>query len=98
MVSYIEGILKISNLLLAFIAGGIGLSLIRHSFKERKLAAWKYLAVALVLFAVQEVLGALRAFRIFTSPFLTHVNVSVLLAFILCALVVQLNILKVRSR
>jgi hypothetical protein len=92
MVSYIEGMLKIANLFLALIAGGIGLSIIRHSIKERKLAAWKYLAIALVLFAFQEILGALRAFNIFRSPFLTHVNVSVLLAFLLIALVVQINV------
>ena len=83
MVSYLEGILKIANLFLAFVAGGIGISLIKSSFRNKKLAAWKYLAFALLFFAVQEILGALRAFNVYESPFLTHINVSIILGFLM---------------
>ena len=64
MVSYIEGILKIANLFLVLVAGGVALSIFAHAWKKPELRAWKALIVALVLFAVQQVLGALRAFGI----------------------------------
>ena len=94
MVSYVEGILKIANLFLAFVAGGIGLSLIKSSFKKPKLRAWKFLAFALIFFAVQEILGAFRAFNIYESSFLTHVNVSIILLFLIWALIVQINVVR----
>lgn len=94
MVSYIEGILKIANLFLALVAGGIAISLFHHAWRNRQLRAWRPMIVALVLFAVQMVLGALRAFNIYESPFLTHVNVSVLLVFLIWALIVQIGVVK----
>ena len=94
MVLYLEGILKIANLFLVFVAGGIGISIIMNSFKNKKLAAWKYLTIALILFAVQQVLGALRAFKIYESSFLTHINVSILLGFMIVALIIQILIVK----
>lgn len=94
MVSYIEGILKIANLFLAVVAGGIALSMFSHAWKKVELRAWKPLIIALVLFVVQQILGALRAFGIFQSPFLTHINVSLLLAFLIWALVLQIGVVK----
>ncbi len=88
----IEGILKLANLFLALIAAAIGIGLFKSSFKDQILRAWKPLAVALILFSVQQILGALRAFGIYESPFLTHINVSVLLGFLIYALVLQINI------
>ena len=96
MVSYIEGILKIANLFLALVAGGIALSMFSHAWKNKELRAWKALIIALVLFVVQQVLGALRAFGIYESSFLTHVNVSVLLAFLIWALALQIGVLKTK--
>lgn len=92
MAFYIEGILKLANLFLALVAAAIGIGLFRSSFKDRILRAWKPLAVALVLFAVQQILGALRAFGIYESAYLTHVNVSVLLGFLIYALILQINV------
>jgi len=57
LVQYLEGLLKIANLFLALIAGAIGISLIRISHKKKKLNAWVILIIALMFFAVQEVLG-----------------------------------------
>ena len=96
MVSYIEGILKIANLFLALVAGGIALSMFSHAWKNKELRAWKALIIALVLFVVQQVLGALRAFGIYESSFLTHVNVSILLAFLIWALIMQIGVVKVK--
>ena len=92
--AYIEGVLKIANLFLAVTAGGLGLTLIKRSFTDKKMRAWKYLAVILVLFAFQEVLGSLRAFGIYTSPFLTHVNVSLILLLLIYTVNVQLCVVK----
>ena len=90
----LEGILKIANLFLAVVAAIIGISLFKSSFKDKILRAWKPVSIALVLFAVQQILGALRAFDIYSSPYLTHVNVSLLLGFLIYALVQQIEVTK----
>lgn len=94
MVSYIEGILKIANLFLALVAGGIALSIFSHAWRKKELRAWKALIIALVLFVVQMVLGALRAFNIYESLYLTHINVSLLLGFLIWALILQIGVVK----
>lgn len=93
---YLEGILKIANLVLAFVAGVIGLSLIRVSRKRKELKAWVILITALIFFAIQEILGALRAFKIFETPYLTHIVPTVILVFLIIALYQQINIQKGR--
>ena len=93
---YLEGILKIANLVLAFIAGLIAISLIRVSKRRKELNAWILLIIALIFFAVQEILGALRAFRIFESPYLTHIVPTIILAFLIMALVKQTSIQRAR--
>ena len=95
---YLEGILKIANLFLAIVAGIIGISLFRALHKNRRKKqeqkVWRFLIVALVFFAIQMILGALRAFNIFESPFLTHIVPTVILAFLIVALVIRINISK----
>lgn len=92
MVQYLEGLLKIANLFLALIAGVIGLSLIKISHKKKKLNAWVILIIALMFFAVQEVLGALRAFNIFESMYLTHIVPTIILVLLIIALLKQIAI------
>jgi len=92
--AYLEGILKIANLVLAFVAGSIAISLIKVSKKRKDLNAWVLLIVALVFFVVQEVLGALRAFKIYESSFLTHIVPTVIMVLLILALVKQLYIQK----
>lgn len=89
MVEYLEGLLKIANLFLALIAGAIGISLIKISHKKKKLNAWVILIIALLFFAVQEVLGALRAFNIFESLYLTHIVPTIILVLLIIALLKQ---------
>ena len=93
---YLEGILKVANLVLALIAGAIAISLIKVSKKRKELNAWILLIVALVFFAIQEILGALRAFKIFESSYLTHIVPTVILALLIIALIKQIDIQKGR--
>lgn len=88
---YLDGILKIANLVLAFVAGIIGISLIRVSRKRKHLNAWVWLIIALIFFAIQMVLGALRAFRIYESPYLTHIVPTLIVGFLVIALIKQLD-------
>lgn len=91
VVEFFEGLLKIANVLLSFVAGGIALSMFAISHRRKELRAWKILIIVLVLFVVQQVLGALRAFDIYSSPFLTHINVSILLGFLIYAIGLQIH-------
>jgi predicted membrane-bound dolichyl-phosphate-mannose-protein mannosyltransferase len=93
MVQYLEGILKIANLLLATFAGIVAISLFRAS-KKKEFRPWRMLIIALVFFAIQQILGALRAFNIFSTPYLTHIAVSIILVFLIIALLAQININK----
>ena len=92
LVEYLEGILKIGNLVLALVAGFVALSLVKVSHKRKELRPWLFLIFGLVFFAVQEILGALRAFKIFESPFLTHINPAIILGLLIMALVSQLHL------
>ncbi|HZX45429.1 MAG TPA: hypothetical protein VFF28_07150 [Candidatus Nanoarchaeia archaeon] len=89
---YIEGILKIANLILAVLAGVIGASLINVCRKKKELRPWLLLIGALIFFAVQEILGALRAFKVFTSPYLTHIVPTIILVLLVVAVVEQLHL------
>ena len=93
-VLFLEGILKIANVFLAVIAGVIAISLFKVS-RKRELSPWRLLIIALVLFAIQGILGALRAFAIFETPYLTHIVPTILLGFLIWALVLQINMCKV---
>ncbi len=94
---YIEGILKIANLFLALVAGTIAINLFKILSRKKgkkEIIVWKLLAVALIFFAMQMVFGALRAFRIFESPYITHIIPTVILTLIIIAIVFQINIHK----
>ncbi|HII16704.1 TPA: hypothetical protein HA361_02200 [Candidatus Woesearchaeota archaeon] len=90
MVEYLEGILKIANIFLAIVAGVIAATLWKASKRRSDLRPWLFLIPALLLFMVQEILGALRAFQRFESLFFTHIIPTGILAFLIIALVLQL--------
>ena len=90
----IDGILKIANLFLSLVAGYIAITIIGISGKKKGLAPWKVLSVALIFFAIQEILGALRAFGIFSSPYLTHIVPTVILGLLIFCLTLQINLYK----
>ncbi|MCK4521124.1 MAG: hypothetical protein KAU20_01005 [Nanoarchaeota archaeon] len=92
MVEYIEGILKIANFFLSIIAMAVAIAIFNIARKDKKLRAWQLVLIALIFFSIQEILGALRAFNIFTSPYLTHINPTIILGFLIWALILQINL------
>src|SRR3989338_108666 len=90
---FLQGIFEIAVVVLSIIAGIIGLTIFKESGK-REFAAWRPLIIALVLFAVEEAIKALRSFEIYSSPFLTHVIPSFILAFLMYSLLLQIIINK----
>jgi len=47
--------------------------------------------MALVFFSVTEIFGALRAFQIYESPFITHIIPTIILGFLVAALIMEIN-------
>ena len=88
------GTLQIAVVLLSITAGIIALSLFKRAWKKGPLAAWRPLIFVLILFAVEETLGALKAFGIYSSPFLTHIIPSVMLGLLITALLMEIGIKK----
>lgn len=91
---WIYGSGQIGAVVLSIIAGFIAVSMFKQARKRKMLRAWKYMIVALVLFAVEEVFGILRTFGVYGNPWITHVIPSFILAFLIAALAVQIQINK----
>lgn len=88
------GIAQISAVFLSVVAGVIALSMFMIAKQQPLLRGWRYLVWALVLFAAEEIVGALRTFGIYESAYLTHVIPSFLLMILIAALANQININK----
>ncbi len=89
---WIYGISIITTVFLSVIAGTIALTMFEKASQRRYLSAWKPLIVALVLFVVEELFGALKVFGVWSTPWLTHVIPSFILVFLIAALLRQINI------
>src|SRR3989338_6608185 len=89
---YLYGTFQIANLFLAIVAGAMAATLFEISHARSHLRPWKVLILALILFAILEIVGALRSFGIYSSPFLTHVITSAILSLVIVALVMQIRI------
>ena len=89
---WVYGISQVSAVVLVIIAGFIAVSLFSSARKIKQLHAWKWMIPALILFAVEEILGVLKTFGVYASPFLTHILPGVIIGFLIVALVVQINI------
>ncbi|MDO8480520.1 MAG: hypothetical protein Q7S65_01745 [Nanoarchaeota archaeon] len=87
---FLEGAMKLANLVLALMAGYLSLH-IYHLSRRKDLLPWKILAVALLFFMVQQILGALRAFNLYTHPYLTHILVTIILSLLILALSLQIH-------
>ncbi len=94
MVDYISGVLQICVLFLSIIAGIIAVSLFKVSGKGKELESWRYLIVVLVLFALEMIVGALRSFDIFSTPYLTHIIPSFILVILIAALLKEIEYLR----
>ena len=106
---WVYGISQIAAVLLSVIAGLIALSIMRSAKKQELLRAWKFLAPAIVLFAIEELLGAFRTFDLYGLPQLawiptgmvtflttaaTHIVPFFIILFLIASLVIQINIKK----
>lgn len=89
---YLYGTFQIANLFLAVIAGVMAASLFKASHQRHHLRPWRWLIVGLILFAILEIVGALRSFGIYTSPFLTHILTTGIIAFLVVTLVMQIKV------
>ena len=89
---WVYGSGQIGAVVLSIVAGIIALSMFKLAREKKLLRAWRYLIWALVLFAIVESVGALRTFGIWSTPWLTHVLVSIILALLIAAIVVQTHI------
>lgn len=96
MYNLLYGSGQIGSVILSVVAGVIALSLFRVSHNEQELHAWKPLIIALVLFAVEEILGAIRTFGFsdvaaisWLYPWITHVLPGFILAFTIQALIIE---------
>ena len=86
--------MQIANVFLVIVAGIIASTLFRVSIKDKKMAAWRPLIIVLVLFAFEEILGALRAFEIYSTPHLTHIVPSFMLGLLIYSVALQIYITK----
>ena len=91
---WIYGIAQLAAAILSIFAGLIALQFFIQSVKRKNLAPWRYMAVALILFTVEEVLGTLATFGVFSTEYLTHIVPTVILAFLITSLTIQININK----
>jgi len=89
---WVYGISVLTAFVLSLIAGFIALSMFKRAGQTRHLSAWRPLAIALALFALEEFFGGLKVFGIWKTAWLTHVIPSFILIFLIAALVRQINI------
>ena len=89
---WIFGSAEFAAAFLGIVAGLIAISMLRHSRSQRHLRAWRWLIIAVVIFAVEEVVGALKTFGIYSTPHLTHIIPFFILLFLIAGLVTQINI------
>lgn len=91
LIEYLFGTAEIAAVFMAVVGGVIAISMFRSAGSQGKLRAWRFLIAALVLFAAEEVIGALRTFGVYRTVWLTHVVPSVIMMCIITALILQIE-------
>lgn len=86
------GISQLAAVFLSIIAGIIAISMFKVSSQHPHLRSWKFLIVTLILFMVEEILGALRTFSVWDPAPLTHLVPSFVLVFLIAALINQIQV------
>ena len=89
---WVYGITQLATVVLSILAGFIALTMFQQTAQKKYLAAWKPLLFALILFAIEEILGIMRTFGVWSTPWLTHVVPSFILVFLIAALIKQISI------
>ncbi|MEM4254433.1 MAG: hypothetical protein QXR48_03575 [Candidatus Woesearchaeota archaeon] len=91
---WIYGSCQIGAVLLSFVAGFIALTMLKQAKQRRLLRAWRFLVWSLVFFVIEEFVGALKTFGIWSTPWLTHVLPAAILGFLIAALIIQIQVTK----
>jgi len=91
---WIYGVSQLAAMFLALFAAILSLTLFKTSKEFKVLGAWKWMIAVIVLIAVEELLGTLRTFGVWATPHLTHVVPSIILLFLMAALIRQIQINK----
>jgi len=92
-IDFLTGVLEIANVILSVVAGLIAFSIFQLS-TQKQLKPWKPLTVALALVALEFIFAGLRAFNIYSNPWITHVIPSFVLALLIWSLVLQINLVE----
>ena len=89
-VLFYVGVLQLTVVFLSIAAGVIAINVWKHSRKKKELEPWLWLMVALVLFAIEEIVGVLDAFNILRQiNWLRHIIPSFIMVTLLVAVVKQ---------
>ncbi len=89
---WIYGISALTAVFLSIIAGIIALTMFKTAGQRKYLSAWTPLIIALLFFALTEIVGALKIFGIWDVPWLRQVIPSFILVFFIWALIKQIDI------
>ncbi|MBW2978887.1 hypothetical protein KY304_02130 [Candidatus Woesearchaeota archaeon] len=88
---WVYGIAQLAAGFLAIIAAIIAMTMFGKS-NTKLLRAWKFLLIAVLVFAIEEVIGAMKTFGIYVTPHLTHIIPGIILGLLITALIIQINI------
>jgi uncharacterized membrane protein len=91
---WIYGSGQMAAVILSIVAGFIAFSMFKAAKQRKSLRAWRFMLLALIFFALEEVFGALKTFGVWSTPWLTHVIPSIILALVIAALIVQIQVTK----
>ncbi|RLE45887.1 hypothetical protein DRJ22_03365 [Candidatus Woesearchaeota archaeon] len=90
--AWLLGTAQIAAVFLSIAAGIMGLSMYASAKQKKYLKSWKPLILVLCLFALTEIIGALKSFGIWSIPWLKHIVPSIMLLFLIAAVIKQINI------
>ena len=93
---WIYGSVQLAAFFLAIIAAVIALDLFHHT--KKKLKPWRYFLIALILFSLWEILGALVTFNIIPHTLIITVLPSLILAFLIISLIMKIQLVKRGSK
>ncbi len=91
LIEYLFGTAEIAAVFMAVVGGVIAITMFTSARSDKHLKAWKFLIAALVLFAAEEVFGALRTFGVYGNAWITHVIPSLIMLCVITGLIIQIN-------
>ncbi len=91
--SFVTGVIFVANFFLAIVAGLIAATLFEVS-KGKQIKPWKPLALALVFFALEEIMKTIIAFGIYENAWITHIIPSIIAMLLIYAVSLQIIAVK----